>query len=246
MDSGEEKVLIIGMDSEADTLDPMRFNGWVSYRVTRTIHESLVTEDLLSPEDQVPSIQPELAKEWDVSEDGMTYTFYLEEDVYFHDGTPFNADAVEFNVRRAWDESFEYFDPNSAANLTQVYGHVKGVRAIDEHSVEFTLNQPYSPFIRMLAIGGMGSTGIASPKAIRTYGNDGYAENPSGTGPFKYDARVMSERIEVVANDQYWREIPELDRVIFRPIPDDSARTMALQSGAVDSYSDHYQTVFHG
>lgn len=85
----------------------------------------------------------------------------------------------------------------------------------------------------MLAQGGGGSTAIMSPAALETYGDD-VADQPVGTGPFKFAERIRGERIDLVRNDDYWGDKPAIDGVVFRPLPDPSARTAALRSGAVD------------
>ncbi|OLO42440.1 peptide ABC transporter substrate-binding protein [Alkalihalophilus pseudofirmus] len=232
--SGDGGTLIIGIESEADVLDPHRAGGWVTFRINRQIHESLVTGDLSDPNQMYPPIKPGLAEAWDISDDGLTYTFHLREGVKFHDGTDFNAEAVDFNVRRAWDPDFEYYDANSAGNLSLVYERVKDIRVEDEYTFVFEFDEPFSAFLSLLTQGGMGSTGILSPTALMETGNDQYAENPVGTGPFKFETRERGQRIELVRNEDYWGEKPHIDGVIFRPIPDGSARVLALESGEVD------------
>jgi len=228
--------LIIGIESEADVLDPHRAGGWVTFRINRQIHESLVAEDLSksSSEAAVPELKPGLAESWDVSEDGLTYTFHLREGVKFHDGTDFNAAAVDFNIRRSWDKNFEYYDERSAGQMQKTYQSLKEIKIIDDYTVEMVLSEPFSPFLRMLAQGSMGSGGIISPAALEEWGNDQYAEHPVGTGPFKFKERERGTKIELVRNDEYWGEKANIDGVIFRPIPDPAARVTALETGEVD------------
>jgi peptide/nickel transport system substrate-binding protein len=104
--------LAIGIESEVDVLDPQRAGGWVSWRVNRQMFEPLVDEDLSKPsaEVAVPPLRPGLAESWDVSPDGTVYSFHIRPGVTFHDGTPLDAAAVEFNIRRMWDSSFEFYD----------------------------------------------------------------------------------------------------------------------------------------
>lgn len=228
--------LIIGIESEADVLDPHRAGGWVTFRINRQIFESLVTEDLSKPSSEapIPPLKPGLAESWEVSPDGLRYTFYLRKGVKFHDGTDFNAEAVEFNIRRVWDPDFEYYDARSAGNLEKTYGYLKEINVIDPYTIELVLEKPFSPFLRMLAQGSMGSAGIVSPTALKEWGNDLFAEHPVGTGPFKFEERVRGQKIVLSRNDDYWGDKPYLDRVIFRPIPDAAARVTALETGEVD------------
>lgn len=230
------QVLIIGVESELDILDPHRAGGWSTYRVNRQIYESLVEEELTEPAD-VPPLKPALATSWDISSDGTVYTFELRQGVKFHDGSDFNADAVEFNVRRAWDENFEYYDAAAAGQLFHTYRFLKDVEVVDDYTIKYIMEQPFSPFIRMLSQGGMGSAGILSPTALKEHGQDGIGQNPVGTGPFVFKERELGQKIELVRNEDYWGEKPYLDTVIFRPIPDAAARVTALETGQVDVIS---------
>ncbi|MCU1662154.1 MAG: peptide transporter substrate-binding protein [Pseudonocardia sp.] len=228
--------LAIGIESEVDILDPQRAGGWVSWRVNRQIFEPLVDEDLSVPSGQaaVPPLRPGLAESWEISPDGKVYTFHIRPNVKFHDGTPLDAAAVEFNVRRMWDKSFEFYDAKAAGQTTFVWQHLESVTTPDRMTVRFTMTQAFEPFLRLLPQGGSGSTGIISPTAVRTYGNDNVAEHPVGTGPFKFVDRVRGQRITLERNDDYWGDKPYLDRVVFRPLPDPSARVAALRANEVD------------
>ncbi len=228
--------LVIAQIAEITTLDPGREGGWETFAVSRHIHEALVTEDLSRSGNDVkiPPIKPALASSWEVSPDGRTYTFHLRQGVKFHDGSAFDAAAVEFNVRRAWDPKFEYFDKISANNLSYTYTSLKDIKTPDQNTVVFTFSEPFSPFLRMLAQGSGGSGGIASPTAIRKYGNDGYAEHPAGTGPYRFVDRIRGQKVDLERFDGYWGDKPYLDRIVFRPIPDGNARVAALETGEVD------------
>ena len=229
-------VLIIGVESAVGVLDPHRAGGWSTYRVNRQVYESLVEEDLSEPAD-VPPLKPALATSWETSDDGTVYTFHLRKGVTFHDGNEFDAEAVAFNVRRAWDEDFEYFDASAAGQLFHTYRFLEAIEVVDEHTIRFILEQPFSSFPRMLAQGGMGSAGIISPAVIRQQGQDAVAQNPVGTGPFRFRSRELGQKIELVRNEDYWGEQARLDGVIFRPIPDPSTRVTALETGQVDVIS---------
>lgn len=228
-------VFVIAIESEADILDPQVAGGWVTWRINRQIFEPLVDEDLTIPSDQatVPPLRPGLAESWDVSADGLEYTFHIRRGVRFHDGTPLNAQAVEYNIRRMWDKKSPQYSTKAAGQTTFVWKFVKDVRAVDDTTLKISLTQPFSEFLRMLTQGGSGSSAIISPTALQTYGED-IADHPVGTGPFKFKERIRGERIDLVRNDDYWGTKPSIDGVVFRPLPDPSARTAALRSGDVD------------
>jgi peptide/nickel transport system substrate-binding protein len=230
----EGGTLIIGMESDTDMLDPHLAGGWVTMRVNNQIFEPLIGEDLSKSSDEapVPELIPVLAKDWDVSEDGLTYTFYLREGVKFHDGTPFNAEAVAFNAKRIGDPDFEYFDPLAKTRTFRSFQFYDGVEVIDEHTVAIKLKNPFADFPRMLAQ--INSLQIVSPTSVMTYSNDGVGENPAGTGPFKFDSRVRGEHITLVKNEDYWGEKARLDKVIFRPLSDSASRVLAIQNDEVD------------
>ncbi|WP_432571303.1 ABC transporter substrate-binding protein [Kineococcus sp. SYSU DK005] len=229
------QVMAIAIESEADVLDPQAAGGWVTYRINRQIFEALVDEDLSTASSQaaVPALVPGLAQSWDISADGLQYTFHLRQAVRFHDGTALDAEAVVYNIRRMWDENAPQYSAKAAGQTAYIWRYVTDVRAVDPATVLVSLSQPFSPFLRMLAQGGNGSTCIMSPASIQRYGHD-VADHPVGTGPFRFAERVRGERIELVRNEEYWGTAPQLDAVVFRPVPDPSARVAALRSGDVD------------
>lgn len=228
--------LAIGIESEVDVLDPQRAGGWVSWRVNRQIFEPLVDEDLTKPSDRaaVPALRPGLASSWKISPDATVYTFHIRKGAKFHDGTPLNAAAVEFNIRRMWDKGFQYYDAKSAGQTTFVWQQLKSIATPDAMTLQLTMKQPFEPFLRLLAQGGGGSTGIMSPASVKRYGNDNVGEHPVGTGPFKFADRVRGQRITLERNNEYWGTKPRLDKVVFRPLPDPSARVASLRADEVD------------
>lgn len=241
-DSGNEKSgsskeggeLIIGMESEADVLDPHRAGGWVTMRITNQMFEPLIGEDLSksSEEASVPELIPVLAESWEVSENGKTYTFHLREGVKFHDGTDFNAEAVNFNIKRLTDENFEYYDKVGAGRTFRTWKFFDSSEIVDEYTININLSMPFSEFPRMLAQ--INSLHIVSPTAIIEKGNDSIGENPVGTGPFKFSERKRGENITLVRNEEYWGEKALLDKVIFRPLSDPASRVLAVQNDEVD------------
>lgn len=222
-DEGElMDTLVFGRGGDSTSLDPAVTTEGESFKVTKNIYETL-TE--FGPQDT--EVNPGLATEWESSPDGLTYTLTLREGVKFHDGTDFNADAVVYNFER-WKagnaEQFYYYN-------SQFAGIIDTVEAVDPHTVKFTLTRPLAPFLKNLA---MSPFGIASPEAIEQHG-DKFLENPVGTGPFKFQEWKRNDRITLVKNENYWNpDLPKLETLIFRAIPDNSARLNALMSGEVD------------
>ena len=184
------------------------------------IYESLLRYDKnLDP-------MPSLAKEWTKSEDGLTYTFTLQDDVLWHDGEPFTSEDVVFSV----DEFLRETHPRLRASLV----HVESIEAPDEKTVVFTLKQPFGPFLGIFEVGTMPMI----PKHI--YEGTDYANNPAnntpiGTGPFKFEEWVRGSYIHLVKNEDYYMEgKPHLDEIYYQVIPDAASRAVAFETGQVD------------
>lgn len=224
--SSTPQVLVFGRGADSVSLDPGIVTDGESFKVTQNVFETL-----LNFGEQDTTINPGLAKEWEVSEDGLTYTFQLQEGVKFHDGTDFNAEAVIKNINR-WkggkEEDFYYFNSMFKAEGEDI---IKDVTAEGDYTVVFTLSRPQAPFLKNLA---MSPFGIGSPTAFEAAG-DKFGDNPVGTGPFKFTEWKRNDSITIEKFEDYWQEgFPKLDKVIFRSIPDNSARLNELMAGNID------------
>lgn len=229
----EEQVLVFGRGGDSVSLDPANVTDGESLNVTTNIYDTLIdyaegTTDLV----------PGLAESWESSEDGLVWTFHLRQGVKFHDGTDFNADAVVFNFNRWMDPEHPYHQGDFPyygymfGGYKGDEGHViKEVVAKDANTVEFHLNFPQGPFLSNLA---MSPFAIASPTAIEQYG-DKFGEHPVGTGPFVFESWTRNDKVVLTKNPDYYQEgYPLLDTLVFKSIPDNSARFIALQSGEID------------
>ncbi|WP_408011711.1 ABC transporter substrate-binding protein [Pseudalkalibacillus sp. A8] len=224
--------LVYGRGGDSVSLDPATVTDGESFKVTENIYDTLVKFG-----DMDTKIHPSLATDWKISNDGLTYTFTLQEGVKFHDGSSFNADAVVYNFKRWMDP--EESEKGKFAMYRAMFGGYKGdeshiikeVKAIDENTVQFTLNRPQAPFLKNLT---MTSFAIASPKALEKYGEK-FNENPVGTGPFIFEKWQRNDKIVLKKNDDYWMDgYPKLKTVIFKAIPEGSARLNALKAGEID------------
>ena len=203
-------------------LDPALVDDGESSKVISNIYEGLLK---YAPDST--KVEPCLAESWEVSADGLSYTFKLKQGVKFQDGTDLNADAVKFNIDRQ-------IPPNATADMSYgpfVYGSVKDVVVNDPSSVTINLTQTNTAFLANLAMSL--AAPIVSPKAL-TDGNNSVMENPIGTGPYKFVKWNKGENVVLVRNDDYWGEKAKIENVVFRIIPDNSARVLALNNGEVD------------
>ncbi|WP_299088015.1 ABC transporter substrate-binding protein [uncultured Metabacillus sp.] len=227
-DAKKKDTLVFGRGGDSTSLDPITTTEGETFKVTENIFETLVSYG-----EQDTTLHPGLAESWTVSEDALTYTFKLRQGVTFHDGTDFNAEAVVFNFNR-WmngnEDQFPYYSMFGGYKGEESHV-IKEVKAIDEHTVQFVLNRPQAPFLKNLA---MSPFGIASPAAVEKYGED-FRKNPVGTGPFKFVEWKQNDRIVLEKNENYWlKGYPKLNQVIFRVIPENTARLNALVNGEID------------
>lgn len=216
-------------------LDPQRQGYWETYRVSRNIFEGLTTEDTSGATDPT-EVLPSLATEWSVDDSGTVWDFTLRDDVAFHDGSPFDAEALDKNVRRISDETYEFYDEKSAANLSVWFGGLVSGEIVDDTHYRFTFDKPFLGFPRILAQS-MATLNIGNPAVWEEYGNDGFADHPEGTGPYTFVSRTTGDRIVLEKNSDYWGEEPKLDSLTFRIIPNNQTRLAALLSGEVDQIS---------
>ncbi|EEX13246.1 extracellular solute-binding protein, family 5 [Citreicella sp. SE45] len=217
-------VLIVGQIAEPKALDPAAVTAVNDFRILMNVYDGLVRYKSGTLE-----VEPALATSWEISEDGTEYTFALREGVSFHDGSPFDAEAVVFNFERMLNEDHPFHDTGPFP-LAFFFSSVASVEAVDELTVKFTLSEPYAPFLSNLAY----PTGlIVSPAAVEQYGAD-FARNPSGTGAFTFAEWRSNEAVVVEANPDYWDGAPALQAVVFRPITDANTRTAEMLAGGID------------
>ncbi len=219
-----ETTILVGRPTDALGLDPARITDADSAAVCEQIYDNLVRYKEESME-----IEPALAERWDVSARGTEWTFHLRRGVKFHDGTPFDADAVVFNFERQRDPSHPYH-LRDFAYWESAFRNVVRVEKLDDFTVKFVIERPYAPFLANLAVFAMG---IVSPTAVKRWGDD-YPSHPVGTGPFRFVEWQRGDRLTLGANEEYWDGAPKLQHLVFVPIRDARQRLVAIEGGAID------------
>jgi len=207
--------LVVCQPAEPPGLDPTANTAAAIDRVVwSNIYETLVKVD-----DQGQFI-PGLAEKWDVSPDGKVYTFHLRQGVKFHNGEPFNAEVAKWNLERAMGEKTTNPHPEYFRVITKI-------ETPAETALKLTLEHADALFIAHMA---EGDASMLPPKGYETA-----KSQPIGTGPFKFVNWVKGDRVEMAKFEGYWNpDLPYLDKVTFRFIPDTNAQTAALKSGDID------------
>lgn len=216
--AGPRTDLVIGMPVEPPGLDPTIAAPTNIREITQTnVFEGLVRIT------EAGAIEPLLAKSWDISVDGQTYTFHLQEGVRFHDGTPFDASIVKYTLERA-------MAPDSTNAQKQVFAPISGIETPAPQTVVIRLSRPSGNFLYHL---GWGDAVMVAPASAA-----GNRASPVGTGPFKFKEWQRGSQVELVRNDDYWQadKLAKLDRVVFRFIADPQAQAAAINSGSVDAF----------
>ncbi len=214
--------LVYAQNQPLKSLDPINPQTYpAAYEANYTIYDTLVRFD---PE---LKIVPGLAERWERSPDGLSWTFYLRKGVKFHDGTPFNAQAVEAHIRRIQD-------PKNASPNKNLWDHIRDVKVIDDYTIRLSTEKPFAAMLHYLA---HGSGGIESPEAVARFGSE-YPQRPVGTGPYRVESFNPGTELVLVRNDEFWGGRPWLDRVVMRWVPEVSSRVAMLYAGQADLAND--------
>lgn len=212
--AGTSGNLIAAIAGEPDQLDPHKTTAYFSFQVLENVFDTLVEPD------ENLQMQPALAESWEVSPDGLTWTFHLRDGVVFHDGTPLTADDVVFSYRRIIDEELANVDKFDA---------VTAVEAPDPSTVVIRTDRPVPNMLTNL--GGFKGMAIVSRSNVES---GQIATHPIGTGPFSFQDQRGGDSITLAANPYYWDGPPGITGVTFRFISEPSTALSALQAGEID------------
>ncbi len=208
------QTLVVAQGTDAVTLDPHDATDSPSATVTSHIYETLFE---LTPEGE---IVPHLATDYSYSEDGLTLSLNIRDDVTFHDGTPLTAEIVKGSLDR-------FLDTGNAFTFRFLLDAVGNVEVTGDHSLDLTLNNSFAPLLAHMT---HSSTAIVLPAAVEEHG-EAFNENPVGTGPFTFVSWQRNEAIEIARNDSYWGELPGVSGVRFLTVPENTTRMALVESG---------------
>ncbi|WP_035445295.1 glutathione ABC transporter substrate-binding protein [Bacillus sp. UNC41MFS5] len=200
--------------SDATKLDP----AFITDIPSANIVYQKVYQTLIAP-DKDFKIQPQLAKEWNVLND-TTWEFKLQEGVKFHDGAPFNAEAVKTTFDRI-------LDPKTESPQREKFSMIKEIKVVDDYTVQLLLEYPYAPLLSILA---SQEGSIISPKALKE-NPESLSQHPVGTGPFVFESWKTGQEISLKRNENYWGKKPNIDRVVFKVVPEDATRLAMIETG---------------
>jgi len=216
------KILVYAKGADPRGLDPAYVDDGESGKIIVNIYDTLVKYKAGSTE-----IEPGLATSWKQTPDGLSWTFKLRKGVKFHDGTPFNAQAVKFSI----DRQLPPLRTDDMPYASFTFEPVKEVKVIDSDTVQINLSKPYAPFLANLAMSL--AAPIVSPTAVKKYGAD-FMQHPVGTGAFKFQRWDKDQQIVLVKNPNYWGVKAKVEKVVFKTTKENAVRASELLTGAVD------------
>jgi peptide/nickel transport system substrate-binding protein len=208
--------ITIGMQLEPPNLDP---TGGAAAAIDEVVYANVFEGLTRFASDG--AVIPGLASSWDISDDGLIYTFDLHSGVTFHDGTSFTAADAVFSLDRARAE-----DSTNAQKA--LFTEIASTEAVDDTTLVVTLSAPNGGFLFNLA---WGDAVIVAPESA-----DNLATNPVGTGPFMFSDWVQGDRVELTRNPDYWGEMPALQAATFKFISDPNAAFAGMMAGDLDAF----------
>lgn len=224
-ETSSDKSIVIGLEAEPTSMDAHQLSDYNTSRAAMELYDQLVQF-----KDGSTELEPDLAEKWDISDDGLEYTFYLREDVTFHDGTQFNAEAVKFSIDRQIDPDHPFHDTGQYPYADFTFGMVDSVEVVDDFTVNIKLLEPFAPFLSNMA---MHAASIVSPTAVEEYGAD-FSTNAVGTGPYKLSNWDPGVEVVLEKNTDYFKDAPSIDKIIFKPITEAQTRLAELEAGNID------------
>ena len=216
--AGPREDIIIAQAGEAPSMDPHNCYDSLAMRIYMHMFEGLLRSD------ETGQLHPALAESYEISDDGLVYTFHLRQDVKFQNGDPFTAKDVKYSFDRACASSF----------CAEAAAPIASTEVVDDYTVNVTLKYPYEAQLPFFATTYLS---IINENVVNEQGDD-FSINPglSGTGPYQFESWEKGSAVTLVRNENYYGEKPALRTVVYKNITEASAGDIAVESGDVDIY----------
>lgn len=211
-----QKTLVISLGTDIPVFDPQKATGMQNLGIIRLVCETLTDFDPDTGE-----LKPCLATSWEANAEATKWTIHLRKGVKFHDGTPFTAEAVKISVMD------RLIDPAAKSPARGSFTMIQSMNIVDDNTLVVNTT-PYPPLMNLF---NYAPSEIISPTQWKKLGDD-YYKQPIGTGPYKFVEHIKGTQVKLVANPEYWGTKPLVEEIVMKPIPEASARVMALESGA--------------
>jgi len=214
--------LVVAHGADHRGLEPHYVIGWESIWIEENLYNGLVGLN------EKYEVVPDIAESWTVSDDGLTYTFKIRDDVFFHDGTKCDAECVKWNLERV-------MDPETKAGIRSFFApSIDQLEAPDPTTFIVHMKNPYATFLMALA-GYRNGFAVISKAHLDKVGAKGYRSNPVGTGPFKFKEWVPNSHVTLVRNENYFKKgLPYLDELTYKVMKDANVKSLAFMQKEVD------------
>lgn len=237
-----DQMLRVSYTEDPKTADVQKTSD--AYTLPLNIFDRLIEAETTSP--GVSALVPGLADKWEVSEDGLVYTFHLHQGVLFHDGAELTADDVVYTFDRMLNPATKAlgtdildFVAGAQERLDGTAPDVAGLKALDKYTVQITLSKPYAAFLALMA----SPQASIFNRAFTEAAGDQFGLTPAttnGTGPFKLDSYELNDSQMLVANDDYFKGRPKLDRILVRVVSDSETLRLLFETDEIDVFDMDY------
>jgi peptide/nickel transport system substrate-binding protein len=224
--ASSQRTLVVGIPENVTNPDPVIL-GSTGYGDIKVVNNN-INEPILRFKTGTVDLEPCLASAWDISTDGLVYTFHLRP-ASFHDGTPVTAPAIKLNYDRQIDDKHPYHFPGITYTEI-VFSNVSKIDAVNDRTLRIAQSRPAVTLLSNLALF---AEGIVSPAALKKYGKD-YSLHPTGSGPYKFERWAKGVEFIETAYPQYWGGRPWIDRVVWKTVADNTVRLEQLRTGELD------------
>ena len=214
--AGDIKELKIGIGIDADTLNPFEITTTIPSNISELIHGKLISPG------PGGKLEPNMAREWSVTPDGLTWTIKLNKGIKFTDGSTMDAHTLKFNFDLVRN-------PKVRMPFRSLFDPIKDVTVVDDYTVQYHLKAPFAPFAQLISM-----MLPVSPKAAEPYEGIKLSRTPVGAGPYKLAEWVKGERIVLVRNDHFWGKKPTVEKITYMIVPETATRVAMLRSGQLD------------